>query len=308
MRSMTTPTATALEDWLWDTPVLPGGERLVPVQRQKRLSAVVDLLFLDRAKRLVLVEIKNETSTRLALGQAFEYLGSYHDYDLDDLCEDSGRDLRAVFHETYGERLDELSSKRRVILAAPHFDIPSAVACTYLQQALQGVEVVMLKAQRRGAGFELYIHQAPAIVRVRKLKGRLAVSPSGRRLFYVLQSGAKPVVWFVGRLQPDAPITLPTNKRRTVFRTNRRVVKVDMVEGVDLDEQGSSWQRKDDPDRLARLLGYLNTAKGDYAVAIRLRPGRPAAVRHMRKQRFLKEWLPVESSPPDWGALLDTLA
>lgn len=216
---------TDLEDWLWDKPVLPDGERLLPVQRQKRLSSVVDLLFLDKAKRLVLVEIKNEKSTRLALGQALEYLGSYHDYELDDLCEDAGRDLGAEFREAYGEPLDALSHERRVILAAPNFDIPSSVACTYVGHALQGVEVVMLKVERSGDGFGQSIHRAPPIVRARKLKGGFAVSPSGRRLFCVLQSGATPVVWWVGRLKPDGPIALPTNRWRTVFRTNRRVLR-----------------------------------------------------------------------------------
>jgi hypothetical protein len=190
-------------------------------------------------------------------------------------------------------------------VAAPDFDIPSSVACTYVGHALQGVDVAMLKAQRSGAGFGLSIHLAPPIVRARKLKGGLVVSPSGGRLFCVLQSGARPVVWWVGRLKPDATIALPTNKRRTVFRTNRRVLPIAETAGIDLREQGSSWQSKDDHDRLARLLGYVNTEAGEYAVAVRVRPGKPASVRRIPKRRFLREWLRINRLLPDWGTLAD---
>ena len=64
------------ERWFLRTATLPGGELLVPIAQHTALRRVVDLLFLDSRAGLVLVEVKNEASTRTAIGQALEYRAS----------------------------------------------------------------------------------------------------------------------------------------------------------------------------------------------------------------------------------------
>ena len=211
--------------------MFPGGEKLLPVLKQRPIARVVDLLFLDESRRLVLVEIKNERSTRLAVGQVLEYLSKYHDYDVDELCDDSGRDLRTEFRELFKQPLESLSEQRRVVVAASGFDAPSAVACVYLNHALRDVAVSMIKAIRTDTGFSVSLHQAPNLVPPRKLaRGSFAVSPTGRKVFLVLEDGANPLVWWIGRVKHSGKLSLPSQRHSILQRLHRRVVPAEGVE------------------------------------------------------------------------------
>jgi hypothetical protein len=302
------------EKWVLGLPdrtlVLPDGSKLLLVRRQEPISRVVDLLFVDEQRRLVLMEVKNERTTRLALGQALEYLGAYHDYDIEDLCEDAGadRDLRAEFKVTYGKTLNVLSTNRHVILVAPGFDVPSSVACTYLGRVLSGVAVSMLAARRQGRRFELKGHVAPPLLRLRTLKSGFALSPSGRRLFYVLQGGSPPVVWWIGRPGRDGQIALPSDKQKSVFRSNRYAIAADSPAGVDVSKLGSVWQRNNDPDKLAYLLGYVSGPRGERAVLVRARAGEPTVVRRVPRKRFEAKWSPSARTMPDWVTLAEEVS
>jgi hypothetical protein len=297
-------TETELESWLWSNPILPDGETLLPVLRQRPLSRIVDLLFLDRQRRLVLIEIKNERATRLAVGQVLEYLSKYHDYDVGDLSEDCGRDIRKEYLDVFKEPLATLAEERRVIIAASGFDTPSCVACVYLNHALRGVEVSMIRAVRSDKGFRLESHRAPNLIPARKLAaGMFASSPTGRRLLYVLEGGAAPLAWWIGRIKRTGKLSLPSKRRSVLQRIHRRVVPTEGIEGVDLRDHGTVWQRKSNPRQLSRVLGYVSTAGGELAITVRIRPDKPPAIRSLLRKRFLQDWLPSKASLPSWTAL-----
>ena len=88
-------TESEFEEWFLANPVLPGDDRLAVVVRQRSLKRVVDLLCLDREGRIVLLEVKNEPTTRHTIGQAFEYLAATADQTLEDLADECPQDSTA---------------------------------------------------------------------------------------------------------------------------------------------------------------------------------------------------------------------
>ena len=60
-------------------------------------------------------------------------------------------------------------------------------------------------------------------------------------------------------------------------------------------------------ERTARLLGYVSTPAGDTAILVRVRSGRPPALRRVRKKKFTREWLPSTQAVSGWAELVDTL-
>src|SRR2546425_505534 len=94
------------EDWFCSDPSLPNGERILVVGCHKPLRRVVDLIAVDQAGGLVIIEVKNEQSNRRAIGQALEYLSQYHDLSLENLTEDYDDEhergaFRAAFLNTF---------------------------------------------------------------------------------------------------------------------------------------------------------------------------------------------------------------
>lgn len=195
------------ERWFLSTPILPGDEQLVVVSQQRPIRRVVDLLCLDEEGGLVLIEVKNERSTRTVIGQAFEYLSDLEVVDLDLLLDD----LDASREEKVRSRLDlldwkvsDITRRRRVILAAPRFDYPTRAAAVFLRErfAAADLEVHLLEVTPTAEGFDLSYVDLERPCWVRDLQGRCGITP-GRRLFYALPDVDQPLVLNLGVLRDE---------------------------------------------------------------------------------------------------------
>ncbi|NNM05153.1 MAG: hypothetical protein HKO65_08635, partial [Gemmatimonadetes bacterium] len=127
------------ETWLVEESALPDGESLILLARQRALRRVVDLLFLDHRGGLVLVEVKNETSSRTVIGQALEYLSQYEGAQLeavvDDLQLDRGQG-DALAKAIADAGITEITATRRIFIAAPSFDFATQASASLLSDRL----------------------------------------------------------------------------------------------------------------------------------------------------------------------------
>lgn len=211
------------EEWFLRDPHLPGGEKLLVVSRARSLARVVDLVCLDANGGLVLLEVKNETTTRAVIGQAIEYLSQYQGVTKIDLDEDFSHldGAEGGLDQAFSVRFDgalcpEISERRRVFIVGPQFDPPTGVAVQYLSGALAGeVEFGLIRAVRKGRRFQIEFLPPPPWRKVSELEGRFAQTIRGR-LIYVLPKPFAPLCWHVGR-QVDGGLRLPVgpalNKR-----------------------------------------------------------------------------------------------
>jgi hypothetical protein len=177
-------TESVFERWFIDNPILPDGQRVILIRRQQALRRVVDFLALSEDGTLLIIEVKNEKSTRTVIGQALEYLSQYADATLEDLedeyQESSEGSIQETFRETFPGSEPKLTERRAVIIVAPAFDIPSAVCTKYLTQALSAAtfSFQLVIARLTGSRFALSTYESPELVLTRDLKNRFATTPA----------------------------------------------------------------------------------------------------------------------------------
>jgi len=307
---------TQFEHWFLDHPELPGDEdqkeRVLVIARNRPVKRMVDIVALDRDGGLVIIEVKNERSTRLAIGRVLEYLSSYQDVSLAELVRDTERDLQVECRACFGVPVRELTNERRIVIAAPSFDVPSAVMIQYLDAMLKpaGIHVSMLQVERNEGDFELSWYRAPNLVSARHLAPGLAVSPGGR-LFWILERGPAPAVWFVGRQDADGRLVLPSSgalARSGLQVIARRLVPVGSHEAVSVEKQGQVWVHKSKPGRRAVVLGEVTSDGSTQVVFVRMKNGAPRKVRRQSASKFSRDWLRSDVKRPEWHALAKPMA
>lgn len=311
------------EEWFMRGQVLPDGERVLVIGRQLPIRRVVDLLAIDSAGGLVIIEVKNERSTRAAVGQSLEYLAQYVDTEVEDLEDEYSllRDATSLaddFRNTFNGELKVVAPRRRVYLVAPSFDVPSAVSVRYLQARLLvgHVEYHLVRASRVGDGFRVELFECPAFTHAKNFQtGSFAVTPSGR-LNYVLASGSRPVVWRVGRRVDGHGLRLPSNRemrRRCIQAVSRMLIPAESAPEVDASQTGTVWQHPRKPGTTAKMLGRVrpgSAQSGEDGVAVIARFVDGAFEKFQRKswRHFAAEWRRVETELPDWRETAEAAA
>ena len=115
------------------------------------------MLFLASDGRLVIVEVKNERSTRELVGQALEYAARLDGASIEDLRERYEIDP-ASFKEFSCFGLDpRLGAERHVVFVAPEFDVTCHVTVPYMRRLLasSGVLFHMITAQADRDSYDL---------------------------------------------------------------------------------------------------------------------------------------------------------
>jgi hypothetical protein len=298
------------ERWFAQNPLFPNRERVLLVSKHRPLKRVIDLVCLDAAGQLVIIEVKNEPTTRRTVGQALEYLANFDDASLSDIEEEYDGDLGGEFAKFFGHELKTLGAQRRVVLAAPTFDAPSALTARWLNENLASAKVTfqLLEVQRRGDSFGLSWYGGPAFVRARALAAQTAVSPRGR-LYQVLEPGQRPVLWHIGRVDSSGHLRLPVGRalsKRGVRTSSRYLAPVETPPAVDLSSCGSVWRYRSG-GRLAKLLGIVTDNKKQFAVFVRFRDGYPTSIRRAQLRRFRAQWEPAMDKVDSWRSVADAL-
>jgi hypothetical protein len=300
------------ERWFASNPQLLDGEPLLLVGRHQAIRRMVDLIALDQEGGLVILEVKNESTNRRAMGQALEYLSQYDELPLDELAdeyEESERgDLRAAFKGRFGREVSQITAGRRVYLVAPAHDAYSAVCTEYLSRHLSnGVSFHLLTASRTSQGFLLEEFKCPSFKRGRALGKGFALNPLGRRLFYVIDPGSPPIVWGVGRWRaPEGTLTFRAKPSRKLLRPFRsHLLPIDPPPQVDLSSTGSVWRHVSKRGREATLIGRV-TSRGPsgnsaaYVAFAEFRNGHFGTFRRRPAQEFHKDWKRTEAAPRPW--------
>ena len=314
-----------IESWFCKESNLPGGERVLVINGERPLRRMPDIIGIDAEGGIVIIEVKNEKSTRSAIGQSLEYLSQYHDVTIEELAEQfdeyTGRSspthtLNTAFQEFFGKDLC-LSERRRVYVVAPEFDIASGVCAQYLSHQLRqnNIEFHLARASREGKGFRFEAYDPPIIEFTSKLKEGFAVSAFGR-IFYVLSPGPAPVLWNVGKKTQDQSLRLPSGRalgKRLVRVLKRKLIplKPDQhPKQVDLSLTGQCWKRSGKPERTAKILGTVALGKEDtdggrYVLMAQFKQEKLAKFMKRRLDRFKSDWEPSSIVLPDWGKIAE---
>ncbi len=310
------------ERWFMKNPflpngVLPNGERVLVISRQRPIRRVVDLLALDGTGGLVIVEVKNERSTRAAIGQSLEYLAQYVDTGVEDLEDEYSAliptgNLKDDFRSLFNKELS-VASRRRVYLVAPSFDIPSAVCVQYLGERLLAgeVEYHLIRATRKGTGFRIERFECPAFTPARNLHtGDFAVTPSGR-LYYVLERGPRPVIWNIGKRMKGRGFRLLSTRAlnlRCIQVVNRMLIPAEPAKEVEVAQSGTVWQHPRKPATTAKLLGRVmpdSTQSGQQGFAVIARFVDKTFERFQQRSwgDFAADWRKVDIQLSDWRSI-----
>src|ERR1041385_6434845 len=94
-----------LQLWLQKQSSLPEVGELLFVGHASALEGQVDTVFLAESGAIVLVEVKNERTTRQIIGQALEYAARLNDAAIEYIAEGYGRqadELRRLFVQRFG--------------------------------------------------------------------------------------------------------------------------------------------------------------------------------------------------------------
>jgi hypothetical protein len=321
-RPLSWRTEGEFERWFMKNPFLPKGvlpnrERVLVISRQRPIRRVVDLLALDGTGGLVIVEVKNERSTRAAIGQSLEYLAQYVGTVVEDLEDEYSAliptgNLKDDFRSLFNKELS-VASRRRVYLVAPSFDIPSAVCVQYLGERLLAgdVEYNLIRATRKGAGFRIERFECPAFTPARNLQtGDFAVTPSGR-LYYVLERGPKPVLWNIGkRISVGGFLLLATRalNLRCIQVVNRMLIPAESANEVDVAQSGTVWQHPKKAATTAKLMGRvlpdsIQPGQQGFAVIARFVDKAFEKFQQRSWSDFAADWRKVDIELPDWRSI-----
>jgi hypothetical protein len=301
------------ERWFLRHPVLPDGDRLRFIGKHRPLHRDVDLLALDAKGGLVIIEVKNERSTRALIGQALEYLSQYQRASLEELHEQMREQFGDHASKLFGVRsnrnLRTLSPRRRVILVARSFDPATGVCVRYLSQHFEkAVTFRLMTAERCGRDFKIAFYATPKLVPSSQLVGRFGETVKGR-LYFVLAGGARPILWNVG-LKQDGALRLPSQQAislRLLRRMSRHLVRVRAVPWVSRRLQGTVWRNRKSSAQTAKLLGVVTPDPSSrnavsWAMYARFKRGKFARYRRRRWPKFVRDWERVEEPVPEWSA------
>jgi len=301
------------ENFFIGNPILHGKPLLI-INRQKALHRVVDIVALDEDGRILIIEVKNETSTRTVIGQALEYLSLYDGITLDDLGEEyrdnCGRSLQKDFEAKFQRTLSLISTDRRVVLVAPSFDPHSSICVQFLCKQWPGSKITfeLIQAEQTPSGFTLTKYVCPPLQSPGKLEGQFAMTIGGR-MVYVLKGGNPAILWTLGKRRKGDALYVPTGKAVTArcLRFSRRLL-VPMESAppeADLKPMNTTWTHPAKPNDFVKLLGHLDNViwkknKDDCVLMARFRNGQFRYFQVKSKSQFLADWRPAKADLPDW--------
>jgi len=112
-----------VEPWFADNPSLIGDDILIIGRQVPSKSGPIDLLAIDKAGNLVVIELKRDKLPREALAQAVDYASDVADWGVEkasDICAQyTGRSLEELFSDTFPEIDIEnlnINSTQRIVL------------------------------------------------------------------------------------------------------------------------------------------------------------------------------------------------
>lgn len=157
-------TETELEDWIAGNPRLLGEDLLV-IDRQREIGGVgrLDLLCVDSAGKLVIVELKRGMGPREAVAQALDYASWFDTAQIEEVTEFArsflGKDLEEAFKEHFGTEFPELDvQNHRIMLVAPELDDSAERILTYLASRYSvDINAVLFTYRKLSAGLEILI-------------------------------------------------------------------------------------------------------------------------------------------------------
>ena len=258
----------------------------------------------------MIMEIKNETALRSAVGQALEYLSQYEEATVESLSDDlrslDERPLEQMFAEVFGKKLTGISALRRVIIVAPRFDHHSCHGISFLNRKFKGTGITfhLLQAKREGDSFAIEFVEPPSLRHSSQLVGKFGLTP-GRRLVFVLEGGSPQILWVLGQRR-DGVLRFAKSSavtQRTLRPGTRLLLPEDAEEMVDFALRNSTWRSKTRPQETAKVIGVVQSAREKvvfFAVlkmsqwGFRLRP----------LHRFLKYWEQEDRPTPSWREIV----
>lgn len=309
-----------IEDWLCKERELCGRKFLV-VRREAEIGRRTDLLVLNAEGELLLIEIKNETSTRAAIGQLFEYVSDFEDATYDDLraeYQEAARGGEATLDEAFRARFgldlpEDLPRSRRAILVAPSFDVAAETTALLFRQLVRTVHVTLELVQvfeRSPRRFEFAVFEPQPLLRASKIDSLVNVDRRGK-VFVTLARKPKPLFCWIGR-EKDGELRLPgPSFGRTALRQgDRRVRQLPDVVHVGPCELGSVWSRPGNGGREAWVVGAFdarprNGDRPDRFVFYALVVG--GQFRSWRKKAygvFSARWI-ISDRRADWSQVAD---
>lgn len=297
------------EKWFLAHPVLPDGERLAVVSQQVALRRVADLVALDAEAGLVIMEIKNETALRSAVGQALEYLSQYDEVTIEALSDDLRVDempIERMFENTFGKKLDRIQSARRVIIVAPQFDYHSGHGISFLNRKFEGpgIRFQLLQAKRHGDGFAMEFVEPPSLRHSSQLVGKFGLTP-GQRLVFVLEGGSPQILWVLGTKR-NGVLQLfkgPAVTRRAL-RPGMQLLLPDSAEDtVDLGLQDTTWRHKTRPQETAKVTGVVQATREKVIFFAQCKNGQ-WGFRQRPLHKFMSDWQREEQSHPSWREIV----
>lgn len=273
----------------------------------------------------MLIEVKNEKTTRGVIGQAVEYLSQYAAATLEDIKDEytpdaDGKTVESEFLGKFHRKLAALKERRRVVVVAPGFDDPSALAPKYLSDQMGPrditfhlIKAIELGRDSGGKCFDLQVYRPPDLVKASDMPvGAFGQSRAGR-LFCVLETGKDPILWNVGMTR-DGNFKLPAENRRLLLRGggDRKLIRFAKPQNVDLGISGKMWKRRKKPGWEARLIGCVRSGRSSgtselHAIFVRFRDDRPAKLRRQKWSSFEKDWEESQRPAPGWAACVRSL-
>ena len=178
-----------LEDWLESNPdaILEKGEILV-IGRQVRtdLDGYIDLLCLDRQGNVIVVELKRDTASREAIGQALEYLSSVAGFDAQRLekifrCyrKNSALVLAECHRSHFGlDRSVHLNKDQRIVIVGQKFTPGSTQTAAFLNRKGLYVTCVEFTFYQESNNNRLMTHR---VVVDKETSGKTPAPPGPKR-------------------------------------------------------------------------------------------------------------------------------
>ncbi len=292
-------------------PVLPGGERLAVIGQESALRRVADIVALDAEAALVIMEIKNETALRSAVGQALEYLSQYEEASVESLNDDlrgvDERLLEQMFMEVFGKALTGVGGARRVIIVAPRFDHHSCHGISFLNRMFKGSGITfhLLQARREGNSFSTQFVEPPSLRHSSQLVGKFGQTP-GRRLVFVLEGGSPQILWVLGqkrdgvlRFAKQAAVT-----QRTLRPGSRLLLPDDAAEGmVDFSLRETTWRSQSKPLHTAKVIGVVDAGRAKTIFFAQCKDG-VWGFRKRELREFRSQWLRDDQAAPSWRQIV----
>jgi hypothetical protein len=294
--------------------ILPGGETLLVISLPPPFKRVVDIVAVDHEGGLVIIEVKNERSTRAAVGQALEYLSQYQDVTLEDLEDEYAASKKGSLAQAFTGRFESdlttISRRRRVFVAAPEFDYHSDICMQFLSKAFaeQQVEFRLLKVScvpGESKSFDLAVHDPIKLTSAKDLHG--LVMSTGGRIYYVLDCGANPVMWLIGKRGDDGQLRLPKAtalKRLIRIRRKKQVLLNQVPKEIQPAVGESTWQKNKDAAQQVRLIGVIRQGACERAALARFKNNQFVKYQFKDMADLRAKWTEVKiEGLPGWRAL-----